>query len=114
FDTRLLDQVLAERQQQREQIRQQVLQQVLNWLANSGDRYGIQSVYLFGSVTQPGRFHENSDVDLGVEQIDPVLQIEALADLSMVLLRDVDIVDLRRCHFAHRIRELGQKWTKGS
>jgi uncharacterized protein len=107
----LLDQVLAERRQQNEQTRQQVLQQVLDWLHSSGDRYGIEFAYLFGSVTQPGRFHEHSDVDLAVETIDPVLQIEAIADLSLALLRDVDIVDLRRCHFAHRIRERGQQWT---
>jgi uncharacterized protein len=114
FDTSLLDQVLAERQQQHEQTRQQVLQQVLDWLHSFGDRYGIESAYLFGSVTQPRRFHENSDVDLGVENIDPVRQIEAIADLSLALLRDVDIVDLRHCHFAHRIREQGQRWTRSS
>ncbi len=111
FDTSLLDRILIERQQQRERERQQVLQQVLAWLQTSGVCYGIESAYLFGSVTQPGRFHENSDVDLGVEAINPVRQIDAIADLSMALLRDVDIVDLRRCHFAHRIREQGQLWT---
>lgn len=44
-------------------------------------------------------------IDLGVESIEPVRQIEAIADLSLALLHDVDIVDLCRCHFAHRIRE---------
>lgn len=112
FDTRLLDQVIAERQQQREQSRQQVLQQVLAWLQSSGQHYGLETAYIFGSVTRPGRFHENSDVDIGVEQIDPVRQIDAIADLSFTLLREVDIVDLRRCHFAHRIREQGQRWTQ--
>lgn len=110
FDTSLLDQVLAERQQQHEHERQQVLQQVLAWLQNRGAHYGIASAYVFGSVTQPGRFHANSDVDIGVEAIDPVRQIEAIADLSMALLRDVDIVDLRHCHFAHRIRSQGKLW----
>ncbi|HEY9645117.1 MAG TPA: hypothetical protein V6C88_02040 [Chroococcidiopsis sp.] len=49
-------------------------------------------------------------MDVGVEAIAPVLQIEAIADLSMALLRDVDIVDLRHCHFAHRIRSQGHQW----
>jgi uncharacterized protein len=114
FDTSLLDQVLAERQQQYERDRQQVLQQTVDWLQQSGALYGIESAYLFGSVTKPGRFHEQSDVDLGVETIDPVRQIDAIADLSMALLRDVDIVDLRHCHFAHRIREQGLLWTRDS
>ena len=114
FDTRLLDKVLVERQAQREQERQQVLQQVLEWLQQSGSQYGIDRAYLFGSVAQPNRFHELSDVDLGVEEINAVRQIEAIADLSMALLRDVDIVDLRQCHFAHRIRERGVLWTRDS
>jgi hypothetical protein len=37
---------------------------------------------------------------------------EPIADLSMVLLHNVDIVDLRHCHFAHRIREQGLLWTR--
>jgi len=41
-----------------------------------------------------------------------VKQIDAMADLSMALLRDVDIVDLRKCHFAHRIHEQGQLWIR--
>jgi len=114
FNTRLLDEVLVERHESREQDRQQVLQQVLQWLHQSGSQYGINSAYVFGSVTQPGRFHDTSDVDLGVEGINAVKQIEAIADLSMALLRDVDIVDLRHCHFAHRIRERGLLWMRDS
>jgi predicted nucleotidyltransferase len=114
FDTRLLDQAIAERQAQHEQLRQQVLQQVLRWLEESGRKYGIDQAYIFGSVVQPGRFHAASDVDVGVETISSVQQIEAIADLSMMLLRDVDIVDMRYCHFAHRIRERGQRWMRGN
>jgi len=112
FDTGLLDEVLVEQKERCEQERQQVLQQVLEWLEQWGSEYGIDSAYLFGSVTQPGRFHDHSDIDLGVETVNSVKQIEAIAALSMVLLRDVDIVDLRYCHFAHRIRETGLLWMR--
>ncbi len=112
FDTYLLDEALAERQARNEQERQQVLQQVLAWLQRSGQQYGIDRAYIFGSVIRPGHFHETSDVDVGVDEINPVKQIDAIADLSMALLRDVDIVDLRKCHFAHRIREQGQLWMR--
>jgi len=114
FDTRLLDEVMAERQANCEQERQQVLQQVLQWLQQTGREYGLDRAYLFGSVSQPGRFHDGSDVDLGVEAIDSVKQIEAIASLSLVLLREVDLVDLRQCHFAHRIRETGVLWMRDS
>lgn len=112
FNTRLLDEALAEQQARCEQERQQVLQQVLLWLQQSGGDYGIDRAYIFGSVQQPGRFHIGSDVDLGVEAINAVQQIEAIAALSLVLQREVDVVDLRRCHFAHRIRETGQLWMR--
>lgn len=114
FDTRLLDEVLAEQRANNERDRQQVLQQVLDWLQQRGAQYGIDHAYLFGSMVQEGRFRESSDVDLGVEAIDSVRQIDAIADLSMLLLRDVDIVDLRHCHFAHRIRAQGQRWTRAN
>ncbi|PSB25593.1 nucleotidyltransferase family protein [Stenomitos frigidus] len=114
FDTRLLDEVLVEQQENREQERQQVLQQVLAWLEQSGSHYGIDSAYIFGSVLRPGRFHDGSDVDLGVETMHSVKQIEAIAALSMALLREVDIVDLRYCHFAHRVREAGLLWMRDS
>lgn len=48
--------------------------------------HGIDRAYLFGSVIKLGRFHDASDVDLGVEEINSVKQIDAIADLSMALL----------------------------
>jgi predicted nucleotidyltransferase len=114
FDTQLLDEVLAARNVQREQERCEVLHQVVIWLQQVGCQYGIDRAYIFGSVTQSGRFHEASDVDLGVEVMNSVQQIDAIAALSMVLLRDVDLVDLRYCHFAHRIRETGLLWIRDS
>jgi uncharacterized protein len=114
FNTGLLDEAIAQRQQRCEQERQKTLSQVIDWLHQSGHHYGIDQAYIFGSVIQPGRFHDNSDVDVGVNAIDPVKQIEAMADLSMAILRDVDIVDLRRCHFADRIRDQGRLWMRDS
>jgi hypothetical protein len=65
-------------------------------------------------VLRPGQFYDGSDVNLGVEAIDSLKQIEAIVALSMAMLRDVDIVDLRQCHFAHRIQETGLLWTRDS
>jgi len=54
--------------EQREQRRQQVLETVLNVAPAIIARFpSIQRAYLFGSITRPGAFHAESDVDIGVE-----------------------------------------------
>jgi hypothetical protein len=111
FDTSLLDAALARRQARDEAERQHVVTQVLQLLDDLGPRYNIQRAYLFGSVVKPGRFKADSDVDIAVEQIDPRQFIEALSEFSMSLNRDVDLIELDKCHFADKIRREGVVWT---
>jgi predicted nucleotidyltransferase len=49
------------------------------------ENYGARKVYLFGSVNDPGRFHDKSDIDLVVEGLSPRLYFKALAELWRVL-----------------------------
>jgi len=79
-----------------------------------GAEYGIQQAYLFGSLVVPGRFGPDSDVDIAVEQIDPERFFEAMAQFSLSLGREVDLIELSKCHFADRIRERGILWGKNS
>jgi predicted nucleotidyltransferase len=111
FDTSLLDQTLAEQQKQREEERLATLQQVLAWLHQYGPAYGIQRAYLFGSLLRPNRFGQHSDVDVAVEALDANHFFSAMAALSEVVGRDVDLVELCKCPFAERIRQTGQLWT---
>ena len=74
--------------------------------------YGIETAYIFGSATRPYKFHQNSDVDLGVEEIDPIAHFSAISLLSAYLEREVDIIRLDSCHFAHRIRSTGILWKR--
>jgi uncharacterized protein len=112
FDTSLLDAVLMRRRQENEQQRLDLLTQVMAWLdANAAD-YGIDRAYLFGSITRPHRFAEASDVDIAVEQIDPDRFFTAMGTLMETLERDVDLVELSKCHFADRIRQRGLLWTR--
>lgn len=112
FNTTYLDKVLCERRDRLEQQRQEVLQQVFDWLDCYGERYGLDKAYVFGSLVRPGRFREDSDVDLAVEAIDPDRLFQLMANLSEAVGRDVDLVELPKCHFAHRIRERGMLWTQ--
>lgn len=112
FDTYLLDEAIARRRAALERERQRVLAATLALLEELGPRFNIQRAYLFGSVAHPGRFTEDSDVDIAVDSLAPGDFFAALANLATALGREVDLVELNKCHFAHRIRTGGIKWTK--
>lgn len=112
FDTSVLDAALARRRAACERERQALLAKVLRLLDELAPQYDIQQAYIFGSLVTPGRFGPDSDVDIAVEQIDPVRFFEAMGKFSASLGREVDLVELDKCHFAHRIRERGILWEK--
>jgi uncharacterized protein len=112
FDTYLLDEAIARRQHDNEQHRQAILVKLWQWLDQFGDRYGMQGVYVFGSLTTLGRFTERSDVDVAFEAIDAAAFFDVIGLLSTELEREVDLVDLGKCHFAQKIREQGILWNR--
>ncbi|RME41336.1 MAG: nucleotidyltransferase domain-containing protein [Caldilineae bacterium] len=111
FDTSLRDAALARRRAELERMRKTLLKETQRALESLGPRYGIRRAYIFGSLVAPGRFGPLSDVDIAVEQIDPRQLTEAIGEFSMQLGRRVDLIELEKCHFAHRIREKGLLWT---
>jgi uncharacterized protein len=111
FDTHLLDEAIARRQQHNEQQRQEVLARLLNWLNQFGAQYEMKGVHIFGSLTMPGRFTERSDVDVAIESINPDYFFDVIGYLVTELGREVDLVELNKCHFAQRIREQGVLWN---
>ncbi len=112
FDTSVLDAALARRRANFEQQRQQLLAKVLKLLDELGPEYGIQQAYVFGSLAMPGRFDSRSDIDIAVEQIDPERFFEAMGKFSFALGRQVDLVELDKCHFADKIRKKGIRWIR--
>ena len=111
FPTPLLDARLAREQQQNEANRLLLLQSALEWLRTHGEHYGIDHGYIFGSVTQPGRFTQSSDVDIAVDTWKTGNICGLMGYLSLHLNRDVDIVPLDQCPFADKIRRLGTPWS---
>ena len=111
FPTPLLDARLDKQKEQNEQVRQQLLPTVLEWLSDNAARYGIQTGYVFGSLTQPNRFTQRSDIDLAIETYKVGDVCALMGGLSMHVLRDVDVVPLDQCHFAEKIRKGGVPWT---
>jgi predicted nucleotidyltransferase len=71
-----------------------------------------QSVYVFGSLTRPGRFNPRSDIDLALPVEPPAMSIFGLtAALEERLRRPVDVLLLPGCRFADKIRREGELWT---
>jgi uncharacterized protein len=111
FDTSLLDAAIAQRKAQNERQRQEILAQLWLWFDRFGETYGMQEVYVFGSLAIPGRFTERSDVDVAIASMQDEAFFEVMGRLSTEVGREVDLVLLNQCHFAHRIREQGILWN---
>jgi predicted nucleotidyltransferase len=114
FDTSILDSAILAEEAAREQVRTTFLRRTQEALMLLGPKFGIERAYIFGSVTQPGRFHADSDIDIAVEAIPQESLFFALSAFMSALERNVDIVDLRTCPFAQRIRKSGLLWIKMS
>ncbi len=114
FDTSVLDAALARRRAENEQKRQALLAEVLHLLEQLGPVYGIQQAYVFGSLATPGRFDPQSDIDIAVEQIDPDRFFEVIGKFSFALGRQLDLIELEKCHFADKIRRKGIRWMRSA
>jgi predicted nucleotidyltransferase len=112
YDTSVLDKAIAKRHARWEQERQATLARVLQLLDEYGPRFDLREAYVFGSVVGPGRFDALSDVDIAVGRMPVAGFFQMMATLSLELGRDVDLVELDKCHFARRIREEGIRWTR--
>lgn len=69
-------------------------------------------VWIFGSVIKPGRFREDSDIDIAVERL-PVGRTEAWLqhELALRLDRGVDVLNVHETRLRSRIEREGEKWT---
>jgi hypothetical protein len=112
FNTYLLDNAINNQKQVNEQCRLTTLKKLLNWLDTFGGNYDISCAYIFGSITQPYHFTSHSDVDIAVEKIQPENLFLTISLISTTLERDVDIIDINKCHFADKIRQEGILWMR--
>lgn len=55
--------------------------------------YGCSKIYIFGSVAK-GNYHDNSDIDIAIEGINPKDFFNAYADLSFHLKSRIDLVNI--------------------
>lgn len=55
------------------------------------ERFGVQKVYLFGSVTGESPWHDRSDIDIAVEGLTPQNYLKALSTLDELLPLGLEI-----------------------
>jgi predicted nucleotidyltransferase len=80
------------RLEERETLRLGILEQVkeaILWRAPAFP--AIRAVYLFGSILQPGHFHEGSDVDVAIDCDDFRVETPFWRTLEDELQRNVDV-----------------------
>ena len=111
FNTDTLDRILKEQATRNENQRQQVLKSVQQWLDDHGPTYGVKQAYIFGSLIRPYQFQPHSDIDIAVEQVDVEGMFLMISFMMTDMNRDVDVIELKKCHFADKIREAGLLWT---
>jgi predicted nucleotidyltransferase len=98
----------AQRRQSREWLREQVREELRRHLAELLP--GVP-VLVFGSLTQSGKFHAESDVDIAIESIPPSTTIYRLtSELMERMHRPVDVIELRESRLADKIRREGEPW----
>jgi predicted nucleotidyltransferase len=104
----LLTDLESQRRQRRERLRWET-RQALDIALSELDLQ--QRVFIFGSLIQPGRFNEASDIDLALDNEPTRMTLYQLtALLAERLGRPVDILLLPECRFRDKILLQGQSW----
>ena len=78
--------------EQREALRRDVLEQARTAVQRLAPQFpAVRAVYLFGSILQPGRFYDRSDVDLALDCDDLKQETPFWRALEETLERNVDL-----------------------
>lgn len=72
----------------------------------------VEEAIIFGSIERAGHFDADSDVDVAVGELPAREYFTLKSHLEHALCREVDLVELERCHFAASIRRTGTTWTR--
>ena len=107
FSTYLLDEAVARKKEERENLRLDVLKKLNYIIGKLYLKVPFNEAYIFGSVTKPYEFSENSDADIGFLGLKDEYFFKAMAFISREINRDVDVIQLERSRFAKKIKKEG-------
>jgi len=112
FDISIWRRALKEKRLARNRQRLQAVEKVWNAVEGLSHSYHWDDLYIFGSIANPERFSDGSDIDVGIGGLDKFLHYRFIAELSNLIKRNVDVVRLEDCSFADAIRTRGIRWKK--
>ena len=110
FSTDILDRAIERQRRMREQLRTTTRARLVQALEAAP--VPVDEAIIFGSIERPGHFDATSDIDIAVGPLAARDYFTLKSHLEHSLGREVDIVDLHRCHFAAAIRRTGSTWTR--
>ena len=112
FQFQILEKKLRERKEKSERLRLAILKKIEETLAEASTRIKFDEAYIFGSVTKPGRFGEDSDIDIGFYGLSDQDFFKMAAYLSLELGREVDVVQLEGHRLEQKVKAEGIRWRK--
>lgn len=96
--------------EERESLRESVLNEIEAALTSLSMQYSWDAAYIFGSVTKMDKFRPESDVDVAIRGLDKEKYFMFVSEISSLLNRTVDVINLEDCHFSKSIESEGFKW----
>jgi predicted nucleotidyltransferase len=112
FSTHLLDRALAKERERREQRRQERLTAVFKALDKLSNQIPFEEAYIFGSLTKPYHYFDDSDVDIAFVGLGDEVFFRAIAFLSRELNAAVDVLQLESHPLREKIIREGIRWKK--
>jgi len=93
FDTSIRDRAIKERRERLEKERRGLLDVVENTLRENREKYNIREAYITGSLRQPHRWYQFSDVDVAVGGCSEHI-FSIMGELEEATEKEVDVIDL--------------------
>ncbi len=98
------------KEKEREKIRKDVLLEIDKALKILAKHYYWDDLYLFGSIIKAGKFMLSSDIDIAILGLNKLDYFAFVGDISAILNRTVDVVNLEDCYFGNSIVSGGVRW----
>lgn len=95
----------------REQLRQKARTSILSAIERVFPDYeNVKRVYLFGSITRPGKFRIDSDIDVAVEGTNAKEYFALWRDLERIITEwAIDLRELNEpCYFTQTVQQRGE------
>ncbi|MBP7796922.1 MAG: hypothetical protein KA059_09130 [Elusimicrobiales bacterium] len=97
---------------EKEKLRKHALKKLDTILSEMSQIIFFKDAYIFGSITKPHQFTEESDVDIAFLGLDDKDFFKAMSFISGQLERDVDIIQIENHRLSEKVVKEGIKWTR--